>query len=46
MLGTVQANDFEPLAAISEWLLGDPYITWDKQMKEASQVNFVQKYHL
>lgn len=46
LIGTSEASDFEPLKAISDWLFNNPDVGWEKQMKEASQVSFVQRYYL
>lgn len=46
MFGTAQASDFEPLEAISDWLLSNPDLEWMKEIREASRTKFVQQYQL
>jgi len=46
MLGTREAKCFEPLIAISDWLLSNPNTDWLNAKVDTSMMSFVPKYQL
>jgi hypothetical protein len=46
MLGTREANSFEPFEAISDWLLGCPDTDCLFSEPDSSMVGFVAQYQL
>ena len=46
MLGTREAKCFEPLIAISNWLLSNPNTDWLDTKPDPSMIGFVPQYQL
>ena len=46
LYGASEANELEPLVAISDWLLSGPDIAWMKELRTAGSFRFVQQYVL
>ena len=46
LFGTRQANDFEPLKAISDWLLNETDTDWLFSKPDAKMIGFVPQYQL
>ena len=44
--GTREAKCFEPLMAISDWLLSNPNTDWLNTKTDASMIGFVPQYQL
>jgi len=44
MFGGDKAKAFETLGAVVEWLISNPLLGWNLQLKEASEVKTEQKW--
>jgi len=45
-IGTREAKSFEPLMAISDWLLNNSRVDWLFTKPDASMIGFVPQYRL